>query len=167
MIKKVYFDSAATTQIRDEVIDKMTEVMKNNYGNASSTHSFGRTSKVIIENSRKAIAKYLNVSPSEIIFTSGGTEADNLVLQCSVRDLGVKRIITSLIEHHAVLHTIQELEKQHKIVVDYVNLKDDGHIDYGHLENLLKNTSEKTLVSLMNVNNEIGNILDIKRVGKS
>ncbi|MDU8887148.1 cysteine desulfurase family protein [Yeosuana sp. MJ-SS3] len=165
-MKKVYFDSAATTQIREEVIDKMTEVMKNNYGNASSTHSFGRTSKVIIENSRKAIAKYLNVSPAEIIFTSGGTEADNLVLQCSVRDLGVKRIITSLIEHHAVLHTIQELEKQHKIVVDYVNLKDDGHIDYGHLENLLKNTSEKTLVSLMHVNNEIGNILDIKRVGE-
>jgi len=161
----VYFDSAATTQIREQVIERMTEVMKNNYGNASSTHSFGRSSKALIENSRKTIAKYLNVSPSEIIFTSGGTEADNLVLQCSVRDLGVKRIITSLIEHHAILHTAQELEKEGKIVVDYVNLTQDGHVDYSHLENLLKNSSEKTLVSLMHVNNEIGNILDIKYVG--
>jgi len=164
-MKQVYFDSAATTQIREQVIERMTEVMKNNYGNASSTHSFGRSSKAIIENSRKTIAKYLNVSPSEIIFTSGGTEADNLVLQCSVRDLGVKRIITSLIEHHAVLHTIQELEKEGKIVVDYVSLDEKGHIDYNHLEDLLKSSSEKTLVSLMHVNNEIGNILDIKHVG--
>ncbi|HMC01580.1 MAG TPA: cysteine desulfurase family protein [Flavobacteriaceae bacterium] len=165
MIKQVYFDSAATTQIRDEVIDKMTEIMKNNYGNASSTHSFGRSSKAIIENSRKTIAKYLNVSPAEIIFTSGGTEADNLVLQCSVRDLGVKRIITSLIEHHAVLHTIQELEKEGKVIVDYVDLMDDGQVDYEHLETLLKNSSDRTLVSLMHVNNEIGNILDINLVG--
>lgn len=165
MMKQLYFDSAATTQIRDEVIDRMTNIMKNNYGNASSTHSFGRSSKALIENSRKTIAKYLNVSPAEIIFTSGGTEADNLVLQCSVRDLGVKRIITSFIEHHAVLHTIQELEKQSNIVVDYVSLNADGHVDYDHLENLLKSNSEKTLVSLMHVNNEIGNILDIKCVG--
>ena len=165
MMKQVYFDSAATTQIRDEVIDKMTEIMKNNYGNASSTHSFGRSSKAIIENSRKTIAKYLNVSPAEIIFTSGGTEADNLVLQCSVRDLGVKRIITSLIEHHAVLHTIQELEKEGKVIVDYVDLMDDGQVDYEHLETLLKNSSDRTLVSLMHVNNEIGNILDINLVG--
>jgi len=164
-MKQVYFDSAATTQIRDEVIDKMTEIMKNNYGNASSTHSFGRSSKAIIENSRKTIAKYLNVSPAEIIFTSGGTEADNLVLQCSVRDLGVKRIITSLIEHHAVLHTIQELEKEGKVIVDYVDLMDDGQVDYEHLETLLKNSSDRTLVSLMHVNNEIGNILDINLVG--
>jgi len=164
-MKHVYFDSAATTQIRDEVIDKMTSVMKNNYGNASSTHGFGRSSKALIEKTRKTIAKLLNVSASEIIFTSGGTEADNLVLQCSVRDLDVKRIITSRIEHHAVLHTIEQLEKECGINVDYVNLDNEGHVDYNHLETLLKASSEKTLLSLMHVNNEIGNILDIKRVG--
>jgi len=164
-MKQVYFDSAATTQIRDEVIDAMTSVMKNNYGNASSTHSFGRSSKVLIEKTRKTIARLLNVSASEIIFTSGGTEADNLVLQCSIRDLDVKQIITSKIEHHAVLHTIDQLEIEFGIKVSYVNLDNDGHIDYNHLETLLKESSEKTLVSLMHVNNEIGNILDIKRVG--
>ena len=164
-MKQVYFDSAATTQIRDEVIEEMTSVMKKIYGNASSTHSFGRSSKVLIESTRKTIAKLLNVSSSEIIFTSGGTEADNLVLQCSVRDLNVKRIITSNIEHHAVLHTIEQLEKECGINVDYVNLDKDGHVNYKHLESLLKSSTEKTLVSLMHVNNEIGNILDIKRVG--
>ena len=164
-MKHIYFDSAATTQIRDEVIDDMTIILKENYGNASSTHSIGRSSKVLIESTRKTIAKKLNVSASEIIFTSGGTEADNLVLQCSVRDLGVKRIITSKIEHHAVLHTVNQLEKEYGIRVDFVKLDNDGHINYEHLESLLQSSTEKTLVSLMHVNNEIGNILDIKRVG--
>ena len=163
-MKQVYFDSAATTQIRDEVIDKMISVMKQNYGNASSTHSFGRSSKVLIEQTRKTIAKILNVTAAEIVFTSGGTEADNLALQCSVRDLGVKKIITSRIEHHAVLHTIEQLEKEYGITVNYVDLDTDGHVDYNHLESLLQ-SPEKTLVSLMHVNNEIGNMLDIKRVG--
>ena len=163
-MKQVYFDSAATTQIRDEVIDKMISVMKRNYGNASSTHSFGRSSKVLIEQTRKTIAKILNVTAAEIVFTSGGTEADNLALQCSVRDLGVKKIITSRIEHHAVLHTIEQLEKEYGITVNYVDLDTDGHVDYNHLESLLQ-SPEKTLVSLMHVNNEIGNMLDIKRVG--
>lgn len=159
----VYFDNAATTQIRDEVISVMTTVMKKNYGNASSSHSFGRSSKSLIENSRKKIARYLNVSASEIIFTSGGTEADNLVLRSAVRDLKVKHIITSKIEHHAILHTINQLEKEYNIAVSYVNVNTNGSIDYSHLENLL-NTSKKTLVSLMHVNNEIGNILNIKYV---
>ncbi len=163
-MKQVYFDSAATTQIRDEVIDKMISVMKQNYGNASSTHSFGRSSKVLIEQTRKTIAKILNVTAAEIVFTSGGTEADNLALQCSVRDLGVKKIITSRIEHHAVLHTIEQLEKEYGITVNYVDLDTDGHVDYNQLESLLQ-SPEKTLVSLMHVNNEIGNMLDIKRVG--
>ena len=163
-MKPVYFDNAATTQIRDSVIDAMMAVMKNNYGNASSSHSFGRSSKVLIEQSRKTIARCLNVTAGEIIFTSGGTEADNLVLVSAVRDLGVKHIITSKIEHHAVLHTVQELEKAYNIQVSYVNLDASGEVDYSHLEHLL-HTKVKTLVSLMHINNEIGHILDIKRVG--
>ena len=163
-MKNVYFDSAATTQIRPEVIAKMTQVMQDCYGNASSTHSYGRSAKSLIENARKTVAKQLNVSASEIVFTSGGTEADNLALRSAVRDLDVKHIITSRIEHHAVLHTINQLEKEYGITVNYVNLDAKGHIDYDHLESLLQKES-KTLVSLMHVNNEIGNILDIKRVG--
>ncbi|MCF7569306.1 cysteine desulfurase [Sabulilitoribacter arenilitoris] len=162
-MKHIYFDNAATTQIRDEVIDKITEVMKNNYGNASSSHSFGRSSKALIEKSRKTIAGYLNVSAGEIVFTSGGTEADNLVLQSAVRDLKVTHIITSKIEHHAVLHTIEQLKNEYNLEVSYVNIDKKGLIDYYHLEELL-DTKTYTLVSLMHINNEIGNILDIKKV---
>ena len=162
-MKPIYFDNAATTKIRDEVIDKMTEVMRNTYGNASSSHSFGRTSKSLIEKSRKTIASYLNVSAGEIVFTSGGTEADNLVLRSAVRDLKVKHIITSKIEHHAILHTIEQLEEEYDLTVCYVNIDSDGTVDYTHLETLL-DTSKKTLVSLMHINNEIGNILDVKKV---
>ena len=159
----IYFDNAATTQIRDEVIVSMVEVMKTNFGNASSSHSFGRSSKSLIEKSRKAVASYFNISASEIIFTSGGTEADNLILLSAVRDLKVTHIITSKIEHHAVLHTIDQLVKDFKISVSYVDLKTSGKIDYLHLETLLK-TESKTLVSLMHINNEIGNLLDLERV---
>ncbi len=162
-MKHVYFDNAATTQIRDEVIVSMAEVMKKHYGNASSSHGFGRSSKSLIEQSRKTIAKYLNVSAGEIVFTSGGTEADNLVLRSAVRDLNIKHIITSKIEHHAVLHTVEQLEKEYGILVSYVNLETNGDIDYSHLERLLQ-VEGKTLVSLMHINNEIGNILDIERV---
>ena len=158
----IYFDNAATTQIRDEVIEVMADVMKNNFGNASSSHSFGRSSKSLIESSRKKIASYLNVSASEIIFTSGGTEADNLVLNSAVRDLGVEEIITSKIEHHGVLHTIEQLRKEYGISVQYVKLEEDGTINPFHLEGLLVNSSKKQLVSLMHVNNEIGNIIDLK-----
>ena len=104
----VYFDNAATTPIRNEVIEVITSVMKNNYGNASSTHSFGRSSRSLIEKNRKEIAAYFNVTPAEIIFTSGGTEADNLVLRSAARDLGVKTFITSKIEHNAILHTLNQ-----------------------------------------------------------
>ncbi|GAA4975294.1 cysteine desulfurase family protein [Algibacter aquimarinus] len=159
-MKQVYFDNAATTQVRESVIDSMTEVMKTCYGNASSSHSFGRSSRALIEKSRKTIANFLNVSAGEIIFTSGGTEADNMVLRSAVRDLNVKHIITSKIEHHAVLHTIVHLAKEHDIAISYVNLDENGDIDYSHLETLLQNPN-KTLVSLMHVNNEIGNVLDI------
>ena len=163
MMSPIYFDNAATTPIRNEVIDVMTSVLKNNFGNASSSHSFGRSSKSLIEKHRKDIAAYFKVSPAEIIFTSGGTEADNLVLRSAVRDLGVKTFITSKIEHHAILHTLDQLSKEYEIEVLFVNLDSDGEVDYNHLEKLLA-TNHNVLVSLMHVNNEIGNLLDIKRV---
>lgn len=162
-MNQIYLDNAATTPIREEVIAVMTQVMKQQYGNASSSHSFGRASKALIEKSRKTIASYLNVSPGEILFTSGGTEADNLVLRSVVRDLKVTHIITSKIEHHAILHTAEQIKKEYNITISYVNIDKSGQIDYTHLERLLANDS-KTLVSLMHVNNEIGNLLDIKRV---
>lgn len=163
---KVYLDNAATTPIRTEVVERMSQVMKEVYGNPSSTHSFGRTAKTLIEQARKTVASIFKVSPSEIIFTSGGTEADNLALNSAVRDLGVKRIITSKIEHHAVLYTVEHLRKNFNIEVDYVNLKSCGSVDINHLAELLKNSEVKTLVSLMHVNNEVGNLLDIESVGE-
>ena len=162
-MKKVYFDNAATTQVRSEVINTMTQVLQTEFGNPSSTHEFGRSSKALIETARKEVAQILNVSASEIIFTSGGTEADNLVLNGCVKNLSVTRIISSKIEHHAVLYAIQELQTSHNITVEYVNIDHCGAIDFNHLESLLANTTQKTLVSLMHVNNEIGNILDLKR----
>ncbi|MFH4968191.1 cysteine desulfurase family protein [Gaetbulibacter sp. M240] len=164
-MRQVYFDNAATTQMRDKVVEAMTEVLKNNFGNPSSTHSFGRHSKALIEQSRKTVAKCLNCSASEIIFTSGGTEADNLVLRSAVRDLGVKHIISSKIEHHAVLHTLDQLAEEYDLTISYVNLDPHGDIDYLHLETLLQ-TDKPTLVSLMHVNNEIGTILDLKKVAE-
>lgn len=163
-MKKVYFDNAATTEMRDDVIHCIHEVMKTEFGNPSSSHAYGRSSKSLLENARKEIAGILNVSASEIIFTSGGTEADNLILNSAVRDLNVQRIITSKLEHHAVLHTIDWLKKDYNIEVEYVNLDDCGLIDYDNLEALLQDDSKKTLVSLMHVNNEVGNVLDIKKV---
>lgn len=160
----VYFDNAATTQMRDEVVARMTEVMKTNYGNPSSTHAYGRQAKSLIESCRKQIAKTLNVTASEIFFTSGGTEADNLILRSAVKDLGVKRIISSKIEHHAVLHTIDALVSEFGIDAEYVKLDSKGRVDTAHLESLLKEEDVKTLVSLMHINNEIGVILDIKTV---
>ncbi|MCB0373096.1 MAG: cysteine desulfurase [Muricauda sp.] len=165
-MQKVYLDNAATTQVREEVISRMQEALATQYGNPSSTHSFGRSAKTVVEQARKTIAKTLNAQPSEIIFTSGGTEADNMILRCAVRDLGVQTIITSKIEHHAVLHTVEELEKEYGIQVWYVDLDTTGNPDLDHLEQLLKKDDTKKLVSLMHVNNEIGNITDIATVGK-
>ncbi|MFY0715188.1 cysteine desulfurase [Seonamhaeicola sp. NFXS20] len=165
-MKPVYFDNAATTQLREEVIISMRSVMEGNYGNPSSSHSFGRASKALVEQSRKTIASFFNVSASEIIFTSGGTEADNLVLRSAVRDLGIEEIITSKIEHHAVLHTIDALAKEYNVTVKYVKLDLNGSIDLHNLESLLQNTTKKQLVSLMQINNEIGNILDLNTVAE-
>lgn len=164
-MKQVYLDNAATTALRPEVINRIAEVLSNTYGNASSTHSFGRSSKALLEQCRKNIASYFNVSASEIVFTSGGTEADNLALRSAVRDLGATEIITSKIEHHAVLHTAEQLQKEYNIKLSFVSLDACGMVDYMHLENLLK-SSNKAIVSLMHINNEIGNILDTHRVAK-
>jgi len=163
-MKKVYFDNAATTQVRDEVISRISDVLKSDIGNPSSTHSYGRSAKSLLENCRKEIASHFNVTAAEIIFTSGGTEADNLIINSCVKDLNVTRIITTRIEHHAVLHTIQGLEENYDLQVDYVQLDHLGMVDYSHFETLLKSYSGKTLVSFMHVNNEIGNKLDIARV---
>lgn len=162
-MNQVYLDNAATTALRPEVIERMTAVLSDNFGNASSTHSFGRSSKAILEQCRKNIASYFNVSAAEIIFTSGGTEADNLALRSAVRDLGVTDIITSKIEHHAVLHTAEQLEKEYGVNLHYVKLDHCGMVDLDHLKLLLE-ASDKALVSLMHINNEIGNILDLSSV---
>ena len=163
-MSKVYLDNAATTKVRDEVADSIAEVIKNEYGNPSSTHSYGRSSKSIIETSRKEIAVLLNVSPSEIIFTSGGTEGDNMILRNCVKNLNVKHIVSSKIEHHAVTHTIDYLLTCNDIKITYVKIHSNGDIDYDDLENILEGSSEKTLVSLMHINNELGNISNIKLI---
>jgi cysteine desulfurase len=162
----IYFDNAATTPLRTEVISSISEVMQECFGNPSSTHAFGRTAKTHIETARKEIAKQINAAPQEIIFTSGGTESDNMILHCAVKDLGVKRIISSPIEHHAVLHAMEVLEQLFGISTAYVKTDDKGVVDLGDLEALLKSSKEKTLVSLMHVNNEIGNVLDLEVVGE-
>ncbi|WP_291286224.1 cysteine desulfurase family protein [Flavobacterium sp.] len=163
-MKKVYLDNASTTAMRPEVIQEMTKVMTEDFGNPSSTHSFGRNGKTILELSRKSIAKHLNCTAQEIIFTSGGTEADNWILRSAIEDLKVERIITTRIEHHAVLHTAMVLESEYKVQVDYVNINADGSIDVTHLSNLLAE-KKKTIVSLMHINNETGTVLDLDRVG--
>jgi cysteine desulfurase len=163
-MKHVYLDNAATTAIREEVITAMAAVMHSNFGNASSSHSFGRSAKAIIEKSRKAIASYFNVSAGEIVFTSGGTEANNLILRSAVRDLGVEEIITTKIEHHAVLNTLKQLQKEYNLSVEYLKMESDGSINPFHLESLLANSNKKQLVSLMHVNNEIGNKMNLKDV---
>ncbi|MCY1484383.1 Cysteine desulfurase [compost metagenome] len=164
-MKNVYLDNASTTALRPEVIQEITRVMQEDYGNPSSTHSFGRTAKNILESSRKSIAKQLNATAQEIIFTSGGTEADNWILRSAVEDLKIKRIITSKIEHHAVLNSVLALQEEYAIQVDYVNLKSNGEIDINHLVELLSQEIP-TLVSLMHVNNETGTILDIEKTAR-
>ena len=162
---RVYFDNAATTALDEEVLEAMLPYMKNHFGNPSAIHAYGRETRAAIERSRKTVAKYLNASTGEIFFTSGGTESSNMAIKCAVNDLGVKHIISSELEHHCVLHTVEEMA--HKgIKVHYVHIKKDGHIDLEHLEELLKGIKEPKLVSLMHANNEIGNVLDIQKVGE-
>jgi len=165
MIKQVYLDNAATTPIDPLVVEAMMPYLTESFGNPSSTHSFGRKNKTAIEMARRSVAKHLNVSPAEIIFTSGGTEADNMAIYSSICDLGVKHIITSSIEHHAVGHTADYFASHYNIKLSHVKLDQKGHVDLKHLEELLQ-TGEKTLVSLMHGNNEVGNILPLVTVGE-
>lgn len=162
---KVYLDNAATTPLDPQVFEAMLPVLKDGYGNPSSTHAVGRKIKALIERSRKNIAKHLNCAPGEIFFTSGGTEADNMAIQCAVNDLGVKHIITSSIEHHAVGHTVEKLKREGLVELSYVHLDEKGHVDLQHLEQLLS-VHPKTLVTLMHANNEIGNLLPLQHVSE-
>lgn len=163
-MKTIYLDNAATTPIDPLVIQVMGSSMQDNFGNPSSIHYCGRKAKNLVENARRSIANLLGVSASEIIFTAGGTEADNLILQNAVTNLGIKRIISSKIEHRAVIDTIDFLKKTHSITIEYVNINSSGVISLKHLESLLKCCKKKTLVSLMYINNEIGNVLPLKKV---
>lgn len=164
-MRKVYFDNAATTPVDPEVAELMCDLLKDKFGNPSSIHRFGRETRAVIERSRKQIAGFLNVEPSEIYFTGSGTEADNMAIKCSVRDLGVERIISSPIEHHAVLYTVEELEAEKKVELDMVRILPSGYVDMDHLKELLNASNKKTLVSLMHANNEIGNLIDLNKVG--
>lgn len=163
-MKRIYLDNAATTAIRPEVITVMTSVMQTLVGNPSSVHSFGRAAKSAVELARKNIASYINASASELYFTAGGSEANNLILWNAVANLGVKRIITSSIEHHAVLHKLLDLKTTYNFELEFVSLDENGRVDYEDLAALLKNSEVKTLVSLMYVNNEIGTMLDLVKV---
>jgi len=162
---RVYLDNAATTPIDKEVLKSVYEVMESHYGNPSSIHAHGREVRTLIEKARKSVATLLHASPSEFFFTSGGTEADNMAIRCSILDYGIKNVITSAIEHHAVLHSLQALESSGLIQLNYVNIDERGSIDYQHLEELL-DTHERSFVSLMQVNNELGTLTDIERVGE-
>ncbi|MCK0204385.1 cysteine desulfurase family protein [Ornithobacterium rhinotracheale] len=162
---KIYFDNAATTQLRDEVIDYMASHMRTHFGNPSSTHFYGRDAKALIESTRKSIAKYTNTTGAEIIFTSCGTEANNLIIRSCVDYLGVERIITSPLEHKCVAETIKTVEQNKKAEIQKLRVLPNGDLDLEQLEELLKDESKKTLVSLMHANNEIGNIYDIEKIG--
>jgi cysteine desulfurase len=164
MATRIYFDNAATTPIDPEVMKQMVQVMESQFGNPSSIHAHGREARSLIEKARKTIAGLLHTSPAEIFFTSGGTEADNTAIRCGIIDHGLKHAITSRIEHHAVVHTLEALEKAGVIKLSFVDTDSKGNIDYDQLEQLLQD-NELTFVSLMHANNEIGTLTDVERVG--
>jgi len=164
-MSRIYFDNAATTALDPEVLEAMMPYLTEKFGNPSSVYSYGRETKMAIESARKTVARILNAAPGEIFFTSGGTESSNTAINAAINDLGCKHIITSPIEHHATLHTVEYLAHTGKAKLSFVKLTKDGHIDLQHLEELLAN-NEKTLVTLMHANNEVGNLLKIKAVGE-
>jgi cysteine desulfurase len=161
---RVYLDNAATTPLDAEVIKVMCNVMESTYGNPSSIHAHGREARSLIEKARKTIANLLHASPAEIFFTSSGTEADNTAIRCGIADNNITHAITTHIEHHAVVHTLEAMEKTGTIKLSFVNVDDKGNVDYIHLEQLLQD-NERSFVSLMHANNEIGTLTDIERVG--
>ena len=165
-MNKIYLDNAATTPLSEEVIDAMVDVLKNNYGNPSSTHSLGQEAKILIENVRRDVADYLKVTPAEIIFTSCGTESNNMIIKSCVDHLEVERIITSPIEHKCVAETVLEMKKRRGVEVVYLRPDKKGDISLEQLEDALKSSDKKTLVTLMHANNEIGNLIDLKKVAQ-
>lgn len=162
---KVYLDNAATTQLDPEVFEAMRPLMLDMYGNPSSTHSHGREARSKVEYARRTVAQLLNTTPSEIFFTSGGTEGDNTAIRCSVEAYDLKHIITTKIEHKAVGQTAEKLEADGKVKVHYVELDHKGHTNHDHLEELLKN-NPRAMVSIMHANNEIGTLQDIDLIGE-
>ena len=164
-MNRIYFDNAATTALDKDVLEAMLPYLTTHFGNPSSIYSYGRESRLAIETARKTVARLLNVNPGEIFFTSGGTESNNTAILSAIRDLGCRHIITSPIEHHAVLHTVEYYDHSKQVTSSYVKLLPDGHIDLEDLEKQLAAQSERCLVTLMHANNEIGNLLPMKAVG--
>jgi cysteine desulfurase len=164
-LKRIYFDNAATTPLDKDVLDVMMPYMTDKFGNPSSIYSYGRETKLAIETARKSVAKILNAHPGEIFFTSGGTESTNTAINAAIYNLGCRHIISSEIEHHATLHSVEHMHSREKVKLSYVKLLPNGHVDLNHLRELLANSPERCVVSLMHANNEIGNLLDLHAVG--
>ena len=165
-MQRIYFDNAATTPLAPEVLEAMMPYLTEKFGNPSSIYSYGRETRLAIEQARKSVAKNLGAKPAEIFFTSGGTESSNTVLNAAITDLGCKHIISSPIEHHATLHTVTHLAKLHNLKLSFLQILPNGHIDMDHLAALLAGSTEKTIVTIMHANNEIGNMIDIEAVGQ-
>ena len=165
-MQRIYFDNAATTPLAPEVLEAMMPYLTEKFGNPSSIYSYGRETRLAIEQARKSVAKNLGAKPAEIFFTSGGTESSNTVLNAAITDLGCKHIISSPIEHHATLHTVTHLAKLHNLQLSFVQILPNGHIDMEHLAALLAASTEKTIVTIMHANNEIGTMIDIAAVGQ-
>ena len=165
MSQRIYFDNAATTSLDPQVLEVMMPFLTEKFGNPSSIYSYGRESRLAIENARKSVAKTLNAHPAEIFFTSGGTESSNTAINASIRDLGCTHIISSEIEHHATLHTVEEIRSRGEAKLSYVKLHSNGQVDLEDLEQLLAGFDGKTLVTLMHANNEIGTMLDLTAAG--
>lgn len=163
---RIYFDNAATTPLSDEVLEEMLPYMKSHHGNPSSIHADGRQARTAIERARRQIAQHIGASIGEIFFTSGGTEANNMALKCAVRDLGVKHIISAPTEHHCILHTLDALQRDAEVEVSYLTVNEQGNVSEKELHQLLANSSEKTLVSLMYANNEVGTLHNFEQMAK-
>ena len=165
-MERIYFDNAATTPLDPLVLESMMPYLTEKFGNPSSIYSYGRESRMAIEQARKTVAKLIHAHPSEIFFTSGGTESSNAAIRAAVQDLGCRNIISSPLEHHATLHTVAYYQERGEANVHFFNILPDGHVDLDHLDNLLAELEEKTLVSLMHANNETGNLLDIHKAAE-
>ncbi|MDP4148709.1 MAG: cysteine desulfurase family protein [Bacteroidota bacterium] len=165
-MQRIYFDNAATTSLDPQVLEAMMPYLTEKFGNPSSIYSYGRESRMAIETARKTVARLLNAHPAEIFFTSGGTESSNTAIYAAIRDLGCTHIISSPLEHHATLHTVEHALKRGEVALSQVELLNNGHIDLEDLERLLAGSEGKTLVTLMHANNEIGNMIDLHVVGE-